>query len=170
MLTELLRITSFRLTLLYGGLFALAVVGLLGFVYTQAAGYQYQQVDQILLSEAHAFSSAPRDQLVDDIAHEIARDFRHINLYGLFAADGGVLAGNLDHPPPELPVDGQPHAVPTLVNPGLSSADREVRALAQPLKDGEILIVARDVALLKQIRLALLRGLHGRSVLSGATL
>jgi signal transduction histidine kinase len=158
MLAELLRITSFRLTLLYGSLFILALVGMLGFIYSEVASYQEQQVDQILRSEAHGFSGVPRAQLVDGIAHEIARDFRHINLYGLYAADGHALAGNLANPPHGLTLDGEPHAVSTLANPELSSSDREVRALAQHLPNGETLIVARDVALLRQIRAALLRG------------
>ena len=63
MLTELLRITSFRLTLLYGSLFSLAVVGMLGFIYAEVARYQEQQVDQILRAEAIGFSSVLRPQL-----------------------------------------------------------------------------------------------------------
>jgi len=110
------------------------------------------------LSEARAFSQASQERLIDDIDYEIGRDFRHINLYGLFAADRRVLAGNLIYPPHGLPLDGQPRAVSTAANPELSPADREVRALAQVLPNGETLVVARDVALLKQIRSALLRG------------
>jgi signal transduction histidine kinase len=172
MLSELWRITSFRLTLLYGGIFAVAVVGLLGFVYGQAASYQTSQVDQILTSEVRAFSSAPRDQLPGDIEHETRRDFRHINLYGLFAADGRLLAGNMAYPPRGMPLDGLPRAVSPRENPELSATDREVRAAGKPLSNGEILVVARDVALLKQLRLALLRGcmLFGSVVLGAGIL
>lgn len=158
MITELLRITSFRLTLLYGGLFALAVLGLLGFVYKEVAGYQYQQVELILHSEAAAFSAAPRADLRSTIAQEIARDFRHINLYGWFAADGNALAGNLRRVPQGLDLDGRVYIVASSAIPEFAAGDREVRALGEHLDDGTTLVIGRDVALLKEVRLALLRG------------
>jgi len=157
MLTELWRITSFRLTLLYGGLFALAVVALLGLVYVQAATYQNAQVDQILVNEIHAFVAAPRATLPDDIAHEMRRDFRHINHYGLFDANGQRLAGNMAYVPYSLVLNGRPAAVSPRDDPQLTAGDRELRAVGQSIGNGETLIVARDVALLRQLRVALLR-------------
>ena len=172
MLAELLRITSLRLTVLYGGLFAVAVVLLLGFVYAQAASYQNKQVDQILVSELRAFTAAPRAQLQGEIEHEMARDFRHINYYGLFGADGKLIAGNMAYPPRDIALDGHPHAVSPQANAELSATDQEVRAAGKSIDDGETLVVARDVTLLKQLRMALLRGcvLFGAVVLGAGVL
>ena len=158
MLTELWRITSFRLTVLYGALFALAVIGLLALIYAQTARYQNQQVDQILGSEARVFASATREQQRIDIAYELTRDIRHINFFGLFGPDGTVLAGNLGRVPKELALDGKPHALSTTAIAELFPHALEVRALGQSLANGDVLVVARDVALLEQIRQALLRG------------
>ena len=158
MLTELWRITSFRLTVLYGALFALAVIGLLALIYAETARYQNQQVDQILGSEAHVFSNATRKQLRIDIAYELARDIRHINFFGLFAPDGSPLAGNLDRVPDGLSLDGKPRALSTAAIAALFPHALEVRALGQKLETGDVLVVARDVALLEQLRQALLRG------------
>src|SRR6516164_9603771 len=99
MLTELWRITSFRLTVLYGGFFALAVLGLLGLIYDQTARYQNRQVDQVLRSEMRVFSTATAPQLAADVAYEIERDIRHINFFGLYTAQGVLLAGNLERVP-----------------------------------------------------------------------
>jgi signal transduction histidine kinase len=158
MLTELWRITSFRLTVLYGALFALAVIGLLALIYAQTARYQNQQVDQILGSEAHVFANVTGEQLRTDIAYEQARDIRHINFFGLFAPDGTSLAGNLARVPDGLALDAKPHALSDMAIAALFPHALEVRALGQTLGNGDVLVVARDVALLEQIRQALLRG------------
>ncbi|MBS0514033.1 MAG: HAMP domain-containing histidine kinase [Proteobacteria bacterium] len=158
MFAELWRITSFRLTVLYGGLFALAVVGLFALIYWQTARYQNQQVDQILLNQVHVFSTATADQLDDDIAYEIARDIRRIGFFGVFAADGKALAGNLARIPQGLILNGKPRALPVERNDDLFPQALEVRALGRTLDDGRVLVVARDVALLEQIRQSLLRG------------
>ncbi len=156
MLTELWRLTSFRLTVLYAAFFALAVLGMLALIYAETARYQHQQVDQILRSEAHVFSSTNEQQISAEIAFEIERDIRHINFFGLFSHDGKAIAGNLAHMPDDLPLDGKPHVSPT--DAGLFRDARSVRALGLVLANGNILIVARDMALLDEIRRSLLRG------------
>ena len=158
MLAELWRVTSFRLTAIYGGLFALAVVCLFVLIYWQTARYQNQQVDQILRNQAHVFSTATADQLDKDIAYEIARDVRHIGFFGIFSSDGRPVAGNLARVPKGLMLDGKPKALPAEGNADLFPQALEVRALGQTLDNGNVLVVARDVALLEQIRQSLLRG------------
>jgi signal transduction histidine kinase len=161
MFAELWRITSFRLTALYGSLFALAVAGLLALIYWQTAHYQNQQTDQILQSQAHAFSTATADQLDRDIAYEIERDVRHISYFGVFSPDGHILIGNLSQLPYGMVIDGKPHALLTRENEALISPQMpQIRALGRRLTNGNILIVARDVALLEQIRQSLLRGCY----------
>jgi signal transduction histidine kinase len=159
-LAELWRITSFRLTVIYGGLFALAVAGLLALIYLQTARYQNQQTDQILQSQAHAFSNATVDQLDHDIAYEIERDVRHIGYFGVFAPDGRALVGNLAQVPHGLALDGKPHVLPASENAALFPQAPQIRALGKKLENGNTLIVARDVALLEQIRQSLLRGCY----------
>jgi signal transduction histidine kinase len=158
MLTELWRITSFRLTVLYGGFFALAVLGLVALIYDQTSRYQNRQVDQILRSEVRVFSAATPQQLNADIAYEIERDIRHINFFGLFSATGEVLAGNLARVPSGLVLDGKPHALPEGADAGLFGDARSVRAQGQPLANGNVVVVARDMALLEELRESLLRG------------
>src|SRR5262249_35671329 len=137
MLTELWRVTSFRLTVLYGALFAIAVIGLLALIYAQTARYQNQQVDQILRSEARVFAGATREQLGGDIAYETARAIRHINFFGLFAPDGAVLAGNLARAPEELALDEKPHPLSAAAIADLFPGALEVRALGQKLANGD---------------------------------
>ncbi len=158
MLPELWRITSFRLTVLYGAFFALAVIGLLALIYEETARYQNQQVDQILRSESTLFTTASPEKLRGDIAYEIARDARHINFFGLFAPDRTLITGNLPHVPQELPLDGKPRELTQQAIADLFPNALQVRALGMTLSNGDVLIVARDVALLERVRQALFRG------------
>ncbi|MBS0591220.1 MAG: HAMP domain-containing histidine kinase [Proteobacteria bacterium] len=158
MFAELWRVTSFRLAVLYGGVFALGVVFLFVLIYWQTARYQNQQVDQVLRSQAQVFAQSTTEQLDRDITYEIARDARHIGFFGLFTAEGRPLAGNLARIPDGMVWDGKPHALSTAVNADLFPSAVEVRALGRPMDGGKRLVVARDVALLEQIRQSLLRG------------
>jgi signal transduction histidine kinase len=156
---DLWRISRFRLTLLHGALFSAALVALLGLIYWQTAGYLTRQVDQILHVEAHALSSVSAESLPARLGQELARDARHIDLYGLFSSDGVWIAGNVRRMPRNLVPDARPVE--------LSAQDGfrpDARALALRLPWGEQLVVGRDVTQLAEVRRIL-----GRTLLwSGA--
>jgi signal transduction histidine kinase len=151
---ELWQISRFRLTLLYGALFAVGVIGLLGLVYWQTAGFMAAQVDQILEVEAREFVKGGPAVLPKWINQDIARDARRISYYGLFSADGTWITGNIDHIPRILETDAPPRELSARA--GLGS---DARAMAVRLPWGEILVVGRDVTQLAEIRLILLQAL-----------
>jgi signal transduction histidine kinase len=148
---ELWRISRFRLTLFYGALFAAGVIGLLGLVYWQTAGFMTAQVDQILRVEAQEFAKGGPEGLPQWINEDIDRDARHINYYGLFAADGTWITGNIERVPTGLEVEAAPRDLGRQA--GLGS---DARAMAVRLPWGEILVVGRDVTQLGEIRRILL--------------
>jgi signal transduction histidine kinase len=99
-------------------------------------------------------------------------DLRKSNLYGLFSANGTVIAGNIDTLPAGIPVDGQIHqfshqSIPPYRMPTgtPTSAPENVnglaRALMQRLSNGDILIVGRDFTQLAEIRAIILNALIG---------
>jgi signal transduction histidine kinase len=167
MITELWRITSFRLTVLYGSLFALAVAGLLTLVYAETARYKNGQVDQNLTDEIRAFAKEPESELLQDIAYEIKLDLPHIYSHGLFTPDGRPIAGNLSHAPRGLPLDGKPHALPLTGNGDLFHQEQGIRIIGQKLASGNFLVVARDLTVLDQVRQELL---HGYLMIGGVIL
>src|SRR5579863_2218978 len=71
-LNELWRTTTFRLTLIYGLIFALGTVALLGMVYLQSAVYLTQRVDGILSTEADALARSPPHELSQRIDEALA--------------------------------------------------------------------------------------------------
>ena len=103
------RITTFRLTVVFGAFFTVAVVVLLGFIYWQTQSYLTGQVDTVLQGMEADFSGMDRAALPVQIQHSILYDARHIVLIGLFSSAGAPLAGNLRYIPPALQADERLH-------------------------------------------------------------
>ena len=95
---DLWRTTTFRLTLLYGAVFAFGVVALMGVVYWRTADYLNRQADLIVETEAQALRKVDAQALPGRIALEEARDVRHLSVYGLFSREGERVAGNAPSP------------------------------------------------------------------------
>lgn len=143
---ELWRTTPFRLTLMNGAVFALAVVALMGLIYLQTAGYMARQIDGIVVSEAKDLTLAGAERLPERVTQAVAADTRHIEYYGLFSADGVWISGNVRRLPAGLPIDGAPREVHAAgLQPG-------ARALAQRMPWGEVLYVGHDALVLTGLR------------------
>lgn len=157
---ELWRTTPFRLTLLNGAVFALAVVALLGMIYWRTAGYMSRQLDAIIVAEARVLTTGDPKGLPQRVDALVAADSRAVSFYGLFAADGAPLAGNVRHLPPNPILDAAPH---DLQEQGFQPG---ARALVERLPSGQILLVAHDAKVLSGLREIIVNAL----AVSGATI
>ena len=104
----LLRTTTFRLSALYGLIFALALVALLGLVYLRSAVYLTRRVDGILAIEADALQRAPPASLRARVDEALSLNGQSNNVFGLFDARGAWIAGDLPALPPSLIPGGRP--------------------------------------------------------------
>ena len=138
------RTVVFRLTLFYSLFFALCVVMLLGFVYWQTAREMNRRVDQILTLERRHFVSLSADRLPDEIERSVARDQRHVYLYGLFSPDGHPIAGNMDQLPGGIPMNGGIYQVDLLVR-NIQADPLSARVMIHRLGTGEFLLLGHDV-------------------------
>lgn len=146
-LRELLRTSTFRLTALYGLVFAIGLVTLLGLVYLRSAGYLTRRVDSILAIEAGALARVPRSLLAQRINEALTLGGERNNVFELFSAAGAPLAGNL----PRLPAHLQPGGPPIEIGPTPGFA-APARLIARRLPDGKVLVVGRDINQLKEMR------------------
>src|ERR1700761_9437202 len=103
-LRELWRTTTFRLTVLYGLVFALGTVTLLGMVYLQSAVYLTLRVDGILNTEADALARSPPSVLSQRINDALALNGDQTNVFALFSPHGTWITGNLHALPSGLHV------------------------------------------------------------------
>jgi signal transduction histidine kinase len=146
-LRELWRITTFRITVLYGLVFALGAVALLGLVYIQSTVYLSQRVDHILDNEMNALTAAPPWLLAQRVEDAVALGGRQIDLYALFSPQGAWIAGNLDAPPRGLRLDGRPIEMPSI-----GRLKTPVRMIGRELASGDLLVVGRDISQLREMR------------------
>jgi signal transduction histidine kinase len=152
--------TTFRLTVLYGLLFALGTIALLGMVYVRSAGYLTQRVDGILNTEVDALMRSPAAGLRERLVDELALNGTRTNVYGLFSAAGVRIAGNL----PALPAALLKSDHPVEIAP-TTEFQNSARLIAHRLPDGEILVVGRDVSQLQQMRSIITQALTWSGVL-----
>ena len=143
----LLRTTTFRLSALYGLIFAFALVALLGLVYLRSAVYLNARVDGILATEATAIARSPPSEVKHRIDEALALDGQKNNVFALFTPGGGPLAGNLATMPTALKAGGAP------VEIGATwSFPAPARLIARRLSSGDVLVVGRDVNQLQEMR------------------
>lgn len=157
--SDVWRTTTARLTVLYGLIFAVGILTLLGVVYWQSALYLNHRSDRILKARAEVFMKAAPADLPQEIRQGLAIDGAQINVYALFSRDGTPLVGNLRQLPDRLKPDGGSIDMkPTADFPN------EARLIARRLPWGEILVVGRDVSQLTEMRAIVLQALAWSAV------
>jgi signal transduction histidine kinase len=144
---DLWRTTTFRLTILYGGLFALGTIALLWLIFLRSAVYLTSRVDGILTTEADALARSPRPGLRQRVIEELTLNGDRNNVFGLFTASGERVAGNLDALPAALRTNGRPMEFPPT-----PTFPASARLIARRLPTGETLVVGRDVSQLREMR------------------
>ena len=170
-LREHWRISTFRLAVLFGFLFTVANVGLLGLVYWQTTSYLERRIDDSIVTMSGYFTGRNRDEAAAQVRDAVAYDLRKSNVYGLFTPDGQKIAGNMEHFHAELPADGTIHefhhrTLPQY-SPGGVASETPIglaRAMVRRLPGGEILVVGRDFTQAAEIKAIILNAL----IVSGA--
>lgn len=146
-LSQLWRITTFRLTVLYGLLFVSGMIALLGLVYLQSSIYMTQRVDGILKTEADVLAPLPPQALKDRIDDALTLNGEQTSVFAVFATGGRWITGNLRALPPGLRIDGRPLEVaPTPLFPA------HARLIARRLPAGGVLVVGRDISQMREMR------------------
>lgn len=154
-LRDIPRTTSFRLALLFGGLFGAASLLLFGFLYWRTAGYLASDVDgwvaRVSLLRA---SERPKD-LKRELAERPQVDPDGQRPIALFDASGAWLLGNSATLPNPLPAMDQPFDF-TLPRGG---TEAPFRGMIRRSSSGEIVLVARDMRDITRFRDLLLGAL-----------
>ena len=145
------RSATTRLILIYGAFFVLWGVVMVGVVYWQTGRYLSHIVDAIVEQRARYLVGVERAHLPEAMEQTGALDLRGVMSIGLFASDGRYLDGNIERLPPELPVDGETHALPHGLDRRGRDTREPARGLAKRLATGEVLVIARDTSVIDQV-------------------
>lgn len=155
------RLSATRLLLVYGALFVVWSSLLIGMLYWETRSYLATLADSSIDQRLHYFASLEHERLPEAVRAASEVDQKGVMSYGLFAADGRYLSGNIASMPRELQPDGHIR----LLRHGVERADRlspagsTIRAAALRVERGEILVLARSTPTLDQIGVILRQSL-----------
>lgn len=165
-LREHWRISTFRLAALFGILFTIGNVALLGLIYWETSSYLVRRIDDSIYTMAGYFKDGDPNQILSKVNDALAYDLRKSNMYGLFASNRSLIAGNIKNFPPGLPIDEKIHQfthrpLPQYSFRGVIPEEENglARAVARELPNGEILVVGRDFTQLAEIKAIILNAL-----------
>jgi signal transduction histidine kinase len=153
---DLVRTTSFRLALLYAGLFAVSALTLFAVIYWAATATLVDQIDAGLEAERAALeaqsSVGGTAEMQDAVTEHMRRPGNRFH-YRLQDTSGRLLAGDL---PPEAARHPGYHDMERPPDrAGRADADnipRQIRAFAEALPDGAFLVIAEDAHALDELR------------------
>jgi signal transduction histidine kinase len=156
LLSKTLRSSTFKLALIYVGVFNSAIFALLGYVYWTTAAYLYEESDSVITAERalliQIYDSGGRDGLIAMINRRISD--RHFDDWAYLLADNSLayVAGNLKTWPGALHGDqGWSSFAPLDEWQPRSTGQPLLRATYQVLPDGHLLLVGRHVEDLARI-------------------
>ena len=135
---------------MYGALFVLWSVLLVGIVQWETRDYLLGVVDEIVIQRAQYLRSVERDLLPDAMAATARLDLQNVMLYGLFDPSGKYLSGNIRNVPSGIALDGVVRPLSGLTRVG-SSMPMETRGLAMTVPSGELMVLARSTSVIDKV-------------------
>lgn len=147
-LSDIPRTTSFRLALLFLGLFGAASLSLFGFMYWQTSRYLSDGFNDWLRNELASRSTAHSSERMRALNARAMLDPEGRRPIALFDAEGRWVAGSPATLPTPLPPMDQPFHF------ALQRGDEEAafRGMMHRLASGDILLVGRDLREVRQFR------------------
>jgi len=150
-LPRLLKTSSFRLTVLYSGLFGLSVLILFVIIYLSTAGYMSRQFDEAVNAELAELRSEAEGGGLSGLAAAVKERVARASTgsyYLLRDASGRILAGNLSGVPPVIGFFSDPQAT----EGDGAGEPHGLRGRGIRVAGGADLIVARDSFQLEEMR------------------
>jgi signal transduction histidine kinase len=144
-----------RLLFIYTVTFLLSMMLLLVFVEHVVTRQMEHEVDVVMDWQLIYFDSTPDNVLADAIRNRLENERMHANYYGLFTRDGRHIAGDVMVIPSQLAVDRLGVTLAHTLSITGNEPAPVVRAMAERRKDGDILLVSRDVTNIFRIRKAI---------------
>jgi signal transduction histidine kinase len=145
-----------RLLFIYTVTFLFSMTLLLVFVEHAVTGQMEHEVDVVMDWQLIYFDSTPDNELADAIRNRLANSRVDSNHYGLFTPDGRQVAGDVMVFPSQLAADRQGVTLAHTLSISGKPPVPMVRAMAELRKNGDILLVSRNVSHVFRIRKAII--------------
>ncbi|KAF1008148.1 MAG: Sensor kinase CusS [Luteibacter sp.] len=158
-LTDAWRSATSRLILIYGALFAIWCVVLVGVVQWESTRYLSNVVDQMLVARIHYLENTDAKRLPDTVDAASAIDIQGFMWVGLFDAQGRRLAGNIAGVPKGMDEDSVVHPIRASLLDSKRGGEMRARGITRELPNGERLVVAKESTTIDGLTAIIWRGL-----------
>ncbi len=142
---QFIRSNTFHWALMVAGVFAVFVIVLFGFIYWQIDDYLTARSDRVITLELEGIAGLSPERRLEAIDEKLRQDPRGVQLAAIFAAEGHRITGNIESLPPSLRIDGPAQAAQIVKTNGKGREHQIVRAIARRMRNGDVLVLGRNV-------------------------
>jgi len=142
---QFIRSNTFHWALMVAGVFAVFVIVLFGFIYWQIDDYLTARSDRVITLELEGIAGLSPERRLQAIDEKLRQDPRGVQLAAIFAADGHRITGNVESLPPDLRIDVAAQAADIVKMNGNGRQHQVVRAIARRMRNGDVLVLGRNV-------------------------
>jgi len=148
---QFMRSNTFHWAFIVGGVFAVFIIVLFGFIYWQIDDYLTARSDRVITAQLDGIAALPPERRLEAIDERLRQDPRGVQLAALFAADGHRISGNLESLPPDLRIDAEAQGADIVRTDRNGREHQTVRAIARRMQNGDVLVLGRNVDEAKEI-------------------
>src|SRR5260370_20754834 len=148
---QFIRSNALHWAVMVAGVFAVFVIVLFGFIYWQIDDYLTARSDRALRLELEGISGLSPERRLEAMDERLRQDPRGVQLAAIFAADGHRTTGNIESLPADLRIDGPAQAANIVKTNGNGREHQVVRAIARRMRNGDVLVLGRNVDEAKEI-------------------
>ena len=142
---QFIRSSTFHWALAVSAVFAVFVIVLFGFIYWKIDDYLTARSDRVITVELDGIAGLSPERRLEAIDEKLRQDPRGVQVAAIFAADGHRIAGNLESLPPHLRIDAPAQGTDVVRTDRNSREHQVIRAIGRRLRDGDVLILGRNV-------------------------
>jgi signal transduction histidine kinase len=142
---QFMRSNTFHWALMVAGVFAIFVIVLFGFIYWKIDDYLTARSDRVITVELDGIAGLSPERRLEAIDERLRQDPRGVQLAAIFAADGHRIIGNLESLPPDLRIDAAAQRSAVIRMDRNGSEHQVVRAIARRMRNGDVLVLGRNV-------------------------
>src|SRR6266852_946395 len=142
---QFIRSSTFHWALAVSAVFAVFVIVLFGFIYWKIDDYLTARSDRVITVELDTIAGLSPERRLQAIDERLRQDPRGVQLAAIFAADGHRIIGNLESLPPDLRIDAAAQRSAVIRMDRNGSEHQVVRAIARRMRNGDVLVLGRNV-------------------------
>jgi len=148
---QFIHSNTFHWAFMVAGVFAIFIMMLFGFIYWKIDDYLTARSDLVITAQMDGIAVLTPERRLEAIDERLRQDPRGVQLAAIFAADGHRITGNLEGLPSRLRIDAEAQGADIIRIDRNSREHQTIRAIARRMRNGDVLVLGRNVDEAKEI-------------------